>query len=351
MNWEDYKQLYIVASTENGFSPREIEKNLSYAENLHKKNLPIIYDEVHLGHLIGISYEYMYKVANDATYFYRSFRINKNSGGTRKISEPLPNLKIIQSWILNEILYKVKVHPNAKAYIKGVSLKDNVKFHRNQDTVVKLDIIRFFNNIGEKKVYKIYKDLGYTVEVSWLLTKLCTLNGALPQGAVTSPYLSNLVMRKFDNSIKRYCKRNGIRYTRYADDLTFSGNFHKGFLISKVESQLKKLNLELNKQKIRILKRNQRQIVTGIVVNEKIQVAKSYRKEIRKEVYFINKFGIESHLEKTTSIIEMDNYKKAQYLKSLLGKIEYVLFVNKYDTEMLRYKDEIKYMYNSILNE
>lgn len=351
MNWEDYKQLYIVTSTENGFSPREIENNLSYAERLYKKNLPIIYDAVHLGQLIGISYEYMYKVANDSSNFYRSFRINKNSGGTRKISEPLPNLKIIQKWILNEILYKIKVHPNAKAYIKGISLKDNVKFHRNQDTVVKLDIKRFFNNIGEKKVYKVFKDLGYTVEVSWLLTKLCTLSGSLPQGAVTSPYLSNIVMKRFDTIIQRYCRRMGIRYTRYADDLTFSGNFHKGFLISRVERQLKILKLELNKKKVRILKRNQRQIVTGIVVNEKIQVAKSYRKDIRKEVYFIKKYGIESHIEKTLSIIELDNYKKTQYLKSLLGKIEYVLFINKYDSEMLTYRDEIKLMYYDLLNE
>lgn len=350
MSWEDYKEAYISAAQYSETSSNQIEKNLAYAEKLYAQDLPIIYDEIHLGQLTGISYEYMIKVANDANYFYKSFRIRKKNGGTRKISEPLPNLKIIQNWILNEILYKVKVHPSAKAYIKNVSLRDNVKFHRNQDVVVKLDIVRFFNNIKLEMVYRVFKGLGYTKEVSWLLTKLCTLNGSLPQGAVTSPYLSNLVMRRFDKKIYTYCKRKLIRYTRYADDLTFSGNLNKHHVISRVENELNKLNLKLNMNKIRVLHKHQRQVVTGIVVNEKIQVAKVYRKEIRKNVYYIKKFGIIEHLERNNSDALIDDSMILSYLKSLLGKIEFVLFINKRDEEMKQYSIELREIYKSFLD-
>ncbi len=337
MDWSSYKEAYISAALQHGLSSSEIEGSLNYAEKLYNQGLPIVFDAIHLGQLIGISHNYMYKVSNDTTRFYRSFRIKKRTGGTRKISEPLPNLKIVQHWILNEILYKVKVHPSAKAYIKNVSIKENVRYHRNQDTVLKLDIERFFDNIGEQRIYKIFIELGYTIELSWLLTKLCTLNRRLPQGAVTSPYLSNLIMKKFDRKIYVFCRRKSIRYTRYADDITFSGEFNKHHVISRVVNELAKLKLSINEKKIRVLKSYQKQIITGIVVNKKIQVDKAYRKSIRQEVYYINKFGLDEHLKNRYNSGEANIIYKRAFLKSLIGKAEYVSFINKYDNEMPQY--------------
>ncbi|AYC30335.1 retron St85 family RNA-directed DNA polymerase [Paenisporosarcina cavernae] len=350
MDWEYYKKKYCLVAFENNISSHEIENNLFYAKKLYDRGLPIIYDEIHLGQLIGISHEYMFKVANDASYFYKSFRIKKLNGGSRKISEPLPNLKIIQKWILEEILYKLNIHPSAKAYVKGLSIKDNVKFHRNQKTVLKLDIIRFFNNVKEDLIYRIFKEIGYSKEISWLLTRLCILNGALPQGAVTSPYLSNLVMLNFDRKIYSYCKKKRIRYTRYADDLTFSGEINKHHVISRVKNELLKIHLQLNESKIRVLKNHQRQIITGIVVNKKIQTSIIYRKKIRQEVYYIKKFGIYNHISKTLGITDINTELELKYLKSLIGRIHFVIFVNKFDKEMSTYLHDLKMVYDELSN-
>lgn len=111
-----------------------------------------------------------------------------------------------------------------------------------------------------------------------MLTNLCCLNGSLPQGAPTSPMLSNIVLEDFDNEIGLYAIEQKIRYTRYADDMTFSGDFNAGKVISKVKRQLNDLGLKLNDEKTRTRGRGQRQEVTGIVVNEKMQLPRSERK-------------------------------------------------------------------------
>ncbi len=102
-----------------------------------------------------------------------------------------------------------------------------------------------------------------------LLTYLCTYKDFLPQGAPTSSYISNLVMKDFDETLGAYCEENKISYTRYADDMTFSGNFNPKEIIIKVRKMLAPLGLELNKDKIHVIKKSRSQNVTGIVVNEK----------------------------------------------------------------------------------
>ena len=103
-----------------------------------------------------------------------------------------------------------------------------------------------------------------------LLTYLCTYNDYIPQGAQTSAYISNLVMKEFDNKIGDWCESNNISYTRYSDDMTFSGDFNPKILITKVKKMLNKLGLQLNNKKINVISKSSSQNVTGIVVNEKI---------------------------------------------------------------------------------
>lgn len=343
--WRKYEKLFKDKAVKAEKSDDYIIKNLEYAENLMKKNLPIIYNTNHLGLLIGIKPEYFYKVTNDSKLFYRKFSIKKNSGGKRIIHEPLPNLKIIQKWILEKILYNLEISKFAKAYIPNRSIKDNVRFHKNQKLVYKLDIKDFFDSITEKYIYRIFKKIGYEESLAIVLSKLCMLNGTLPQGASTSAYLSNLVLFEFDKTISLYCLDKKIRYTRYADDLTFSGDFNHNALFNFVTYNLSFLELELNKSKTRLLRQNQSQIVTGIVVNEKIQVPRKYRKKIRLEVFYINKFGINNHLKRNN--IQVDAKK---YLKSLSGKIEYCLFINPNDSIMQNYRNIIEEVYENLLN-
>ena len=131
-----------------------------------------------------------------------------------------------------------------------------------------------------------------------LLTYLCTYNGYIPQGAPTSAYISNLVMKEFDNEIGEWCEDNNISYTRYSDDMTFSGDFNPKIIITKVRKMLNKLGLQLNNEKTNVILKSNSQNVTGIVVNEKLQINSKYRSTIRKEVYYISKYGIDSHIKR-----------------------------------------------------
>ncbi len=315
----------------NGKSEEYCEECMIYAQNLWVNKIPIIYTQEHLCALLGYLPIYVYAAANSPERFYRQFSIPKKNGGIRIISEPLPNLKEIQKWILKNILYNLKVSAYAKAYIPGKSIKDNVRFHRRQKKVLSLDIKSFYDCLTNWMVFQLFMENGYNESVAMMLTGLCCLNGSLPQGAPTSAALSNLLMKKFDEIVGKYCKEQEIRYTRYADDMTFSGDFDEVQVIRFIRKNLKSMGLKLNKTKTRVRKQGQQQEVTGIVVNYKTQVPKTVRKEIRKNMYYIQKYGLESHL----------NYigtERKNYIGHLMGQISYALFINPKDREMKRYK-------------
>lgn len=341
MNFESYSIRFTEKATENGFSAENITRFLAYAKPLITNNLPVIYSSSHLSSLVGYKTSYLARAVVFTPFFYRKFKIRKSNGGERILSEPLPSLKDIQYWILNNILEKVSPSLYAKAYIPGRGIKQNLVFHKDQPMVLKLDIKDFFGNIRRTQVERIFrKQMKYSVNVSNLLAKLCCLNECLPQGAPTSPYLSNLCMIDFDEKIANYCLINSIRYTRYADDMTFSGTFIVDDLIERVKSELKKITLELNEQKTKLMKQGTRQTVTGIVVNKKLQVSRLTRKKIRQAIYFIKRFGLERHLEK------VKNTKK-NYIRHLLGQVLFVLFINPSDEEFKNYKNFLYEMLNT----
>lgn len=335
MKWETYRSKFSYNAYLVGFTPEEVESYLSYAKELFDNHLPILYDQKHLSLLVGFKYEYLLKVSNDPRKFYRKFSIPKKSGGEREISEPLPNLKEIQLWIMKEILYKCRVSRFAKAYVRNRSIRTNARFHVRQPIVVTLDIENFFGSLRKKGVYGFYKSLGYSIPVSLMLTNLCCINGSLPQGAPTSPALSNLLMRKIDNRIAGFSIKNSIRYTRYADDLTFSGDFSPGMIIKFVKNVLRENYLTINEKKIQIRRPHQRQEVTGVVVNQKIQAPRALRRKLRQSVYYIKKHGLPSHLSHTDNM-------RANHVHHLLGIANFILFLNPKDQEVLSYVDFLR---------
>ena len=332
MEWNNYLKLFTEIAINKGYNDKDINELLLYAKKIYDKNLPIIFSPKHFAHLVGYKLSFLYKITNSQIHFYRTFEIPKKNGQLRKISEPLPSLKEIQKWILENILENCEISPYAKAFIKKRSIRENARFHRNQKILLTLDIKDFFQSIKYNNIYGIFMNLGYTKNLSVLLTNICTLNGELPQGAPTSPYLSNLFFKRIDSRIFGFTNKQKIRYTRYADDMTFSGDFEPGMVINFIKKILSNYKLEINDEKIRTRKKHQRQEVTGIVVNNKLmQSPKSLRKEIRKEMYYIEKYGLDSHLEKI-------NCYKANYVKHLLGLINFVHFVNPKDTYADKYK-------------
>ena len=264
-------------------------------------------------------------------YYFKHF-IPKQTGGHRVIYEPNSTLKKVQRRINNGILKKIQISDYAFAYVSGRNILSNARPHVGNPILLKLDIHHFFDNIHFDSVFGIFRNEGHSIEFSRLIAGLVTIDDFLPQGAPTSPAISNIYLKKFDEEIGEYCKKNNIVYTRYSDDLTFSMQHFDPDLVKVVKEKLKALNLELNKKKSKIFSGPLQKRVTGIVVNEKPQVPTDFRRKIRQEMHYILKYGLDEHLERK----EIDD--AGVYTKSLLGRIDFVLQINKDDEEFKKYK-------------
>ena len=280
----------------------------------------------------------IYSISNNIEKNYKIYKIKKRNGKYRTIYEPNLILKQIQKQILNNILNNKSISKYAKAYHKGIQLKDNAIPHINKEMILKLDIKDFFENISFLDIYNFCFPIEYFPKsVGMILTYLCTYDNHLTQGSPTSAYISNLVMKEFDEELGNWCNLRNISYTRYSDDMTFSGAFNPSELITKVRKMLYKLGLELNNDKIHIVYKSSSQNVTGIVVNEKMQVNVKYRNKIRQEIYYIKKFGLSSHLKKCDI-----NIDSKRYLNILYGRVLYVLQINENDKEFIKYRQFIE---------
>jgi len=277
----------------------------------------------------------LYAIANNPKKYYTKKYILKKDETKRKLLVPNSYLKNIQKNILNNVLYGLTPSKYVTSYLKNKSLKDNAIPHQNKRIVLKLDIKDFFNTIDFEMIYESLPNYIFPPSVKVLLIKLCTYDDYLPQGAPTSPMLSNIVLKNFDNYIGYYCTKENISYSRYCDDLTFSGDFNSKKLKNKVKCFLETLGFNLNEAKTKVIKKEQRQTVTGLVVNKKVNVPISYRKKIRQEMYYLKKYGLDSHLKRI-------NVSKNNYLLSLRGRINYILSINPNDIEMSNYLLEIK---------
>lgn len=335
MNWDVIEKNIKKECKSHRKSSEYTQKYLAYAKNLFDNNLPIISSPEHFSLLVGLEHQYVCNMAHASDRFYRHFSIPKSNGKMRDIDEPLPDLKFVQTWILHNILEKCQISDYAKAYFKGRTLKHNARFHRAQKIVVTMDIKDFFPSISVKDVTNIFENMGYFHNLSCFLAYLCCLNDVLPQGAPTSPYLSNLRMIGLDDKISKYTSSRNIRYTRYADDLTFSGDFNPHHIINDISRIIFGEGFSINSEKTRVARSSARQEVTGIIVNSHMQLSKEKRKNIRQQVYYIKKFGLDSHLERIEE-------NRSNYLNHLLGQINFALFVNPKDKEMKEYFNIIK---------
>ena len=217
---------------------------------------------------------------------YREVFIPKKSGGRRRLQVPEDELKQVQRRILRRLLVKARVHPAATAYEPGRSIVDNARPHVGQAVVLKLDLVDFFPSCSAERVDRLFRWRGWNREAAALLTQLCTREGGLPQGAPTSPRLSNLLLKPFDMCLERRVTRRKGTYTRYADDITIS--FPKDYprrirgIIQYVRRLAKAFGLEVHVgRKLRILRRHQQQRVTGLVVNDRVNLPRTQRRKLR----------------------------------------------------------------------
>ena len=279
---------------------------------------------------LGISAKTLYAVSNNLSKHYRKAKLPKKSGGFRNLSVPDEVLKSIQKQIAEVLLIHSPTSRYAKAYRFGSSTLRNAKHHVGKQVVLKLDILHFFDSIRYSTVKdKVFPEEIYAEPLRILLTMLRYYKDALPQGAPSSPTITNIILYEFDEQMGQWCRDRGIAYTRYCDDMTFSGDFEPSEVIGYVRLELKKMGFLLNEQKTRIQRPGQQQTVTGIVVNEKLSIPADYRRKLRQKLYYCKKFGIQEHLQKVGLEIPEDTYRM-----QLLGKVNYVLQVHPDDGDM-----------------
>ena len=287
----------------------------------------------------------LYSLSNSIDNHYQVHLISKRNGGFRKLAEPDRLLKSVQKRILQNILSQLAPSAYATAYKKGSQLIDNARPHVGQPRLLKLDIEDFFESISFSMVYRqVFPTHRFPKGVGGLLTHLCCYNHCLPQGAPTSPAIANLVLKPFDEYIGHWCEAQGISYTRYCDDLTFSGAFDARQVKNKVQSFLNELGFSLNADKSSVLGAHQRQLVTGVVVNQVPQAPRRYRKQLRQEAYYCVKFGAASQLVHRSGDQGMIPDKKTveAYLLSLLSKANFILQLNPEDREFSAVRDQLK---------
>lgn len=282
-------------------------------------DLPAIADAKALADAMGIGLAELrflaYNRALTRISHYQRFRIPKKSGGERRISAPMPRLKRAQYWILDNILARVPIHPVAHGFAPGRSILTNAAPHVGRDVVINLDLKDFFPTLTWKRVKGKFRGLGYPEAVATVLALICTepdqdeveLDGQrlyaargprlLPQGAPTSPALTNLICWRLDRRLSGLAAKLGFTYTRYADDMTFSASgdaaAKAGVLLKFVGEIVASEGFIVHPDKTRVMRAHNRQEVTGLVVNKRVGVPRDTLRRFRALLHQIEASGPE----------------------------------------------------------
>ncbi|MEI6500813.1 MAG: retron St85 family RNA-directed DNA polymerase [Armatimonadota bacterium] len=215
---------------------------------------------------------------------YKVFEIPKRSGGRRTICSPKKELAAVQVWILRHILESIHLPSCAKAFRRGHGLAGNVEPHCRSSYFLSLDLQDFFSSVPYPFVFGVYSALGYSREMSQCLTRLCTFAGALPQGGITSPALSNAVCIRLDRRMVACAGRLDVVYTRYADDLTFSGESPSRLIsMRRLATQIiEDESFRVNPKKTRFSGPARRALITGLVIrNGSYGVPRESKRKVR----------------------------------------------------------------------
>lgn len=279
---KDFAHLYAILQDEYGGSSSEEFKQCQ------EHDLAPIPTTGALSIFLGISPKTIFSIRHTPQKHYRSFPLKKKNGSIRNIDTPRTYLKVIQWWILDNILNRVAMPEYVFGFVVGKDALGNAKFHYGAKHLLNVDISQFFPSIRIDQVREIFCSLGYHLHVAQMLSELCCLNGRVPQGAPTSPAIANLVLRDLDLSLFHLATLNGCRYSRYADDLTFSSNkkISEDFL-KKVHSEVNNFGFKLNSEKTRFAGLGNKMEVTGVVINETIQPPRVWRKKTRARLHKI----------------------------------------------------------------
>lgn len=305
-------------------------------KHLEESRLPFIRDTHQLAHFLRLRHRDLFRLVRHASESYRSVTLKKKNGGVRRIHAPNALLRWTQREILHRILDHLPLSPYATAYRKGTRLIDNAAPHCGKRYLLKMDLADFFPSIRfDQVLIAAFPRRLFPKHIGIMLTMLCCREDVLPQGAPTSPALSNLVMKHFDDVMGGYCERQGLTYTRYCDDITVSGNKPLYTAYEKACRLLNEMGFTVNDTKTRFITRANRQTVTGLVVNESLHVPREYRRALRQELHYVFTYGVADAIKHRNDPAFFDRWgepAELRYLDSLEGRARYVLSIQPNDT-------------------
>lgn len=301
-----------------GYKEKKTQAIKNYVHRILDNNGIVIIDIHHLAALIGIDEDVLDRFIVHPEKYYRRFTIPKRKGGNREICAPYPALLAVQRWIYDKLLLPNTVLPDSVAgFIPGKSILDNATPHVGSKFILKMDIQDFFPSVSIRRVISVFRGLGYHHRLSYALAALCCYNGVLPQGAPTSPILSNIIAKRLDKRIAGFADNIGLVYTRYADDITLSGEEIKLSHIRFVEKIIREEGFVPNPSKTQLLSPNVKKVITGVSISSgKATIPRNMKRSIRQEAYYIEKYGLRGHMRH-------EHIEDALYPLRLQGKFAY----------------------------
>ncbi|XLQ20499.1 MAG: reverse transcriptase family protein [Candidatus Moraniibacteriota bacterium] len=264
--------------------------------------IKIIKTQSDLSNFFGIPNAKLKKIKNDQDSFQREIHLMKKNGGLRVVYDIwYPAKKEFVKKINDFLQRNHSFSEHVQGFVKNKNIKTNAEKHLGKKIIINADIENFFESVNIDDVFQIFHALKFNEEHSYFLAETVTLNDKLVQGFSTSPILANIFMKEVDIDFLKLAQDKGYVYTRYADDLTFSTNGIVPLSFEEIESILNKKKLSLNTKKNKIQKKGGNQYVTGLTVCDLKQprLPRYIKKNLRLELYYVKKFGLESHCKRT----------------------------------------------------
>lgn len=269
----------------------------------------------------------LFRLSRTASHYYEREEVPKSDGGVRVYFKPRGELKQVQKFIHKKVLLFAPFHKSIHGYRKRRSQLTAAKPHIGKPMLLKADIKEYFPNISLCTVYKAFRQLGISDQVSRLLVKLCTHENQLPQGAPTSPLISNLIWSRPARRIQGFADQQNFAQTILGDDVFVSGARR----VKKFKNLLKRVIQEegfpVNQRKTVALPSTTRQVVAGLVVNRKLNVKREYRRTLRRVLH-----------KRKRNIAGSDTGADKS---SLAGKIAFVKHINPYHGQRLQREFEL----------
>lgn len=312
---------------------------------------------------------------NNSFHRYRQFKIKKKSGGHRQITAPKNKTFMLILMYLNEIFKSVYTSSkHATGFSEGKSIITNAEVHKGQNYILNIDIKDFFPSIEQPRVWKRLqlKPFNFPLPIANIIAGLCSMKETreledgsrkifyvLPQGAPTSPIITNMICDKLDRRLAGLAKRFGLNYTRYADDITFSSmhNVYQpdGIFWNELKRLISDQGFCINEQKTRLQKLGARQEVTGVIISKKLNVTQKYVRSIRNILYMWDRYGYDAayckfypkykeekgHIKKGLPNLANVIEGKLMYLKMVKGENDsvYIRLLNKFKMLTEKVKD------------